>query len=158
MILITTSAVCFSQSYDFRGGNNENVYAEFYSIKTGRVYTTDVFLLNLFDNATLVEGKDTLESAANGFQIRLNFFSYKKNGIQIANIQGDLISVNDSGIIRIKMWDNKLYGYCKVNEVFAFAGSLTVNLKGVKNVPQRKKLLFKDSSRKRMWDNPWLGK
>ncbi|WP_159522843.1 hypothetical protein [Sunxiuqinia indica] len=157
ILMLTLSIACFSQSYDFRVPANENVYAEFYSLSTNQTFTTDLFDLYMFDNVTETSQGDTVPSFSTGFQAKLHLISYKNSLVNITGIDSSIIALNDTGIVRLKFWDTKLYGYCQVNELNQFAGNITINIVGIKNVPQRKKLLFKDSSRLRMWNNPWIG-
>lgn len=131
------------------------VYAEFYSEETGKVFLADTYELFLFDNVMGLNSlNDSVEVAHNGFHVKL-IFIYKDAAERTAFKY--YFEEGEKGICRLRMWDNLLYGYCYVSEINIYADCAIINLVGRKNVPQRKKLLFKDSPTLRMWKYPWVG-
>lgn len=145
LLLTVLYITAFSQQYDFREYDDNAISAELFIPSTGNTLATDTYSLQLDDNI----GADQ----SSLFQASLLFHSN-----EFPNFEKDstLIALNDTGIIRLKIYDAKLYGYVRVNQLHFTAIGLIVNIVGIKNVPQRKKLLFRDSSRLRMWDHPWI--
>lgn len=149
VLLILLSTITFSQ--------NNDVYAEFYNQTTGKVFITDSYQIDFYDNAEQID-EDSVKTYNSGFVARLIFtFDSDEDSSRIITQYGN--DKNDEGVIRIRVWDTKLYGYCYVRDVIIpMEGYIMVTLVGHKNTPQRKKLLFKDSPKLRMWKYPWVGK
>lgn len=130
----------------------ENVYVELYINRLDLAFITDIYEINLYGNALY---NDSVKIEPNdGFFI--NYMLTCENEGDKLYIY-NLINKSDNGVVKIKVWDTKLYGYCIVTGVEMVPSGVRVTVMGVKNVPTRKKLLFKDSPSKRMWALPWLG-
>lgn len=134
-----------------------DVYGEFYSDKKSQTYISNTFQLLGYSGIMGLESIDAEESIPyDGFQLELVFAVYNDS---IRNVYINAFEELDEGLVRIRIWDTKLYGYCYVGQIVSNTDSFIITLFGRKNVPQRKKLLFKDSSRLRFNSKyPWQGK
>lgn len=129
---------------------NSYVFAEFYSDTTGKSMLTDMYTLTLYDNAK----DDSANVVTSGFQLKLFYVCYNDS---LRTAYHNAFPAGTEGIVRLKIWDTLLYGYGYIRQVDRTPDVVTVTLIGMKNVPQRKKLLFKDSPTLRMWRHPWVG-
>lgn len=134
---------------------NSDVYVEFYNQDRDYTFITDGYQIDLYDNVEQVDTITGEKTYSAGFVIKMSLICNTETERLLAIYK---IVEGDKGIIRMRTWGTKLYGYCYVSDITEnIKGHIVVYLVGRKNVPQRKKLLFKDSPRLRMCRYPWLG-
>lgn len=162
ILFILISGLAQAQ-YDVYKG--EVVYAEFWNAETNIAFISDWFettgYSNAYDPAMHIADTINSENAADaGLFMKLAFCLEGSSDDCYQKIMylKEQLKVGTEGIYMQRMWDNKLYAYCKVTDLHLEKTKVTVTLFAVPNVGQRKKLLFRDSSRLRMWNHPWVGK
>jgi len=136
------------------------IYAEYHSLATEKTFITDYYQVQLYDNVMGLDNPDDSVSVSNsGFQVKMTFYyDSNQDSLRVAYTNSyNGFKVGNKGIVRLKMYDVKLYAYVYVTEIQKADGIVNVVFVGMPNVPQRKKLLFKDSPRLRMWRYPWIG-
>lgn len=133
-----------------------DVYAEFYSNNKNCTYFTNTFAGLGYSGIMGLESlEDTIPKEHSGYQIKLIFVNYNDS---LRLLHTSAFNVLDDGLLRLRIWDTKLYGYCYIAEKNYTVDRCILTLVLKPNVPQRKKLLFKDSPTLRMNSKyPWLG-
>lgn len=136
--IISFFLVC---SWTLKAQEQTTIFAELYSERLDSVFRTDLYNVIFYDNLPAQENTGKPPIPVDGWFADLFFIG-----------NSTVLKSSDSGIVRFIFWDEKIYGYCSVGSIEQISlGVIKVSLIGRKNVPQRKKLLFKDSASLRMW-------